>query len=272
MRAGDKVTIAEKKDRPGGRVATESTLPGLQSWSRVRDYRLHQLNASANVDLFLESEMNADLAEQFDADTVTVATGAAWRADGVGSTNFDTIDFGDTQVLTPDDIMNSSLSNLPLASVVVYDDDHFYIGSVIAEALSTITANVSYVTPLPAIATWTDNTLDQPAIINRLQQLGVKLLPNTSLTEDGTFINTLTEQHITLSVNTTVVMVGARSSNNALFRELHSRGNIRHLYETGDCVVPGIIQAAVYSGHATAKTILDNSQQLKRREQITLVS
>jgi dimethylamine/trimethylamine dehydrogenase len=272
MRAGDKVTIAEKKDRPGGRVATESTLPGLQSWSRVRDYRLHQLNASANVDLFLESEMNADLAEQFDADTVTVATGATWRADGVGSTNFDAIDFGDTQVLTPDDIMNSSLSNMPLASVVVYDDDHFYMGSVIAEALSTITANVSYVTPLPAIATWTDNTLDQPAIVNRLQQLGVKLLPNTSLTEDGEFINTLTEQHITLSVNTTVVMVGARSSNNALFRELHSRGNIRHLYETGDCVVPGIIQAAVYSGHATAKTILDNSQQLKRREQITLVS
>ena len=137
--------------------------------------------------------------------------------------------------------------------------------------MKTETTTANCVTPLPSIATWTNYTLDQPAILSPFQQPRVNLLPQTGIVEDREFINTLTQQHTNLSANTTVVMIGTRS-NNTLFRELYTLGSIRYLYETGDFVVPGIAQEAAYSGHATEKPILDSSPQLKRRKQVTLVS
>ncbi len=279
MRAGHKVTIADQRSQAGGRVTLESTLPGLQSWSRVKDYRLHQLSAASEVNLYLESAMTVDLVEEFDADTVVVATGASWRKDGVGSTNFDPIDFGSTAVITPDDVMTGQFNNAPTATptativatnIVVYDDDHFYMGSAIAEALAMKAHNVTYITPLPTIATWTDNTLDQPAIVKRLQKLGVTLLPNTHLGADGSFTNALTGQAIEFSDDTVIALVGARTSNDTLYRELQTRGTMKQLHHAGDCLVPGIIQASVYSGHATARMILSSDSPAKRREQVSL--
>ena len=258
LRAGHKVTVAEARSEAGGRVTREARLPGLASWTRVRDYRLNQLMQSANAQVYLSSPLSADDIAEFGADTVTLATGAAWRNDGVGSSNFEPINWGNGDVLTPDDIMDElekGHEQTEHREYLVYDDDHFYMASVVAEVLAKKGHSVTYATPLPTIATWTEHTLDQPRIIERLNELNVSLWPNTQLCSENGLRNNLTgETHPFDAQN--LVFVGARRAHNELLGELEARSDIGALYCAGDCVTPGIIQAAVLSGHETARRIL----------------
>ncbi|MEM7259046.1 MAG: FAD-dependent oxidoreductase [Pseudomonadota bacterium] len=267
-RAGHQVTIAERLATAGGRVSRESALPGLSSWARVRDYRLYQISQSANAQLYLDSELSVPDIESFDADHVVIATGATWRRDGVGSSNFDACDFSDAVVITPDDVMNGAYDHIG-AKVVVYDDDHFYMASVIAEALNTPQRQVHYVTPLAQVATWTDHTLDQSRIITRLRESGIAMHPNTELSADGTLINVLSMQQESINYDA-IVFVGARLPNNDLYNTLNERGNIAQLHRAGDCLVPGIIQAAVLSGHRVARSISGKQNANASREQVAL--
>jgi len=271
VRAGHKVTVADAADLPGGRVIREAGLPGLGSWKRVSDYRLGQLSRSPDAELFLESQMNAELVCEFGADTVTIATGAEWRRDGVGSTNFNPVNFGTRRVVTPDDVMNDELPQLS-STVVIYDDDHFYMASVLAEVLCAAGYQVIYACPLPSVATWTDFTLDQSSIIQRMKQLGVQMYPNIALQHDGSFRDTLSGKPTDWDTRD-IVFVGARIPREALLQELQAV-KMTQLYSAGDCVSPGIIQAAVLSGHKTAQQILspDGLGSSIRREQVIIQS
>ena len=280
-RAGHKVTVADAAPEAGGRVLLESRLPGLSSFIRVRDYRLQQLSHSPNANLYLESEMTADEVIAFGADTITIATGASWRNDGVGSTNFDPITFN-TRILTPDCIMAdtefSELGKELKSPVLIYDDDHFYIASCMAEILANAGFKVHYVTPLPTVATWTDLTLDQDRIIERMTQLNITMHPNTKLATDGTYSNVLNGNCIELD-HSHLIFVGARTPNDALYTQINARKintadsnnkNIASVYRAGDCLSPGIIQAAVLSGRSIAEQILNGAPTNSRREQISL--
>ncbi len=278
LKAGHRVTIAEAGEQAGGRALKESRLPGLSSWLRVRDYRLYQISQAAKAELFVSSELTLADALEFGADTITFATGAKWRDDGVGSTSAHAIDTGTLPLLTPDDILND-LPELALfgsdkpASIVVYDDDHFYIASAIAERLAMNGHRVCYVTPLPTIATWTDFTLDMPRIIARLNELGVELWPNMKLTGEKIFTDQLKGDQKNLDMDT-LVFVGARVPNcvdGAFSSPAEGQPGDAQIYRTGDCLVPGTIQAAVLSGHQVARDILSGRSTLRdqRRDQIT---
>ncbi len=269
MRAGHNVTIADKQSYAGGRVTLEANLPGLNSWARVRDYRLNQLQHSANVQIYLESEMTAENVKEFDADNVIIATGATWRRDGVGCSNFDPLIFDSVTVYTADDVMQGKLKNSSAKEIVVYDDDHFYMGSVIAECLAGDGFSVSYITPLPTVSTWTDNTLDQPRIVSRLHDMGVGMYPNTLLNSDGSFTSTINGEVISLATDA-IVMVGARTANDSLYTQLNTQDETNNVHLIGDSLVPGIIQAAVYSGHKAAREILQPENTVKHREQVAL--
>jgi len=264
MRAGHKVTIAEALNQAGGRVTRESRLPGHSSWARVRDYRLQQLSQNPDAELFLSSPLAAQEAIDFGADTITVATGAKWRSDGVGSTNFEPVDLTGKQIITPEEVMDDL--HLEPTNIVVYDDDHFYMASAAAEALCKKGHNVTYVTPLEMVAWWTDLTLDQPRIIERFNELGIGMHPNLKLTADGGFKSTL-DGSTRLFDADTILLTGARRPRDLLFSQLESLTSDSRLYRTGDCVVPGIIQAAVLSGHSTAQQILGLTME-QRREQL----
>ena len=266
-RAGHRVTLADKAKDAGGRVTREASLPGLGSFARVRDYRMHQLSRDANVNIYLESEMTTSEISSFDSDTVTIATGASWRRDAVGSSNFEPINISHTDLLTPDDIIDGTTLP-PESDIIVYDDDHFYIASSVAEQLAIDGHRVSYVTPLPTVATWTDFTLDQARIIERFVQLKIAMHPNVQLTNGGKFVCTLTSSDIEIS-HSKLVFVGARSARDNLYTELR-RDNHANLFRAGDCISPGIIQAAVLSGHTTAQEILHGSSLKRRREQVAV--
>ena len=81
---GYAVTLAESSRELGGHLLKVTRLPGLGEWIRVRDYRLSQIQKLANVEIFLESALTAEQVLEFGFDHVALATGAQWRADGVG--------------------------------------------------------------------------------------------------------------------------------------------------------------------------------------------
>jgi dimethylamine/trimethylamine dehydrogenase len=238
LRAGNTVTIAEANDVAGGRVTRESALPGLSSWARVRDYRTYQLAQSNDASIYLSSLLSASDVTEFGADHVIVATGASWQAGH--------------ETLSADDIMNGVEVNGP---ITIYDDDHFYMASALAEHLAKQGADVTYTTPQPVVAGWTDLTLEQTRIIERLRSLHIPLHVNSTL--DGkTLTNTLTLEKST--INGPVVHVGHRTPNDSLYYEIRSLIGEENVTLCGDALVPGTIQAAVHSGHRIARQLLSD--------------
>jgi len=269
MKAGQHVTVVEKEGEAGGRTLREAKLPGLASWNRVHDHRLYLMSQSKDAELFLNSNLAIEEIAEFDADTITLATGAKWRADGVGSTSFEPLDFSNMPIFTPDDVMDGVAEIETMNDILVYDDDHFYMASVLAEKLAMEGKKITFATPLPMIATWTDFTLDQSRIIERLVELGVKLMPNVKLSSAHATANVLTGEVVEIEAKA-IVFVGARIPSDNSLITLKTKLPDTVIKAAGDCLTPGIIQAAVLSGHTVARQILDPSLSAKdfKREQI----
>lgn len=262
-RAGHEVTIAERSKTLGGRVHRESRLRGLSAWHRVVDYRLYQLRQLGNVSLYTESELDANDAAGFDADNIIAATGATWRGDGAGATNFTAIDGFAGHALTPDDVMDGTTFDGP---VLIYDDDHYYMGNVLAGHLAAQGHRVHLICPLPSIASWKDYTLETPRVLAEMLELGVEMHPNTvarrwtgsaleiGRADTGTDLPDLNGAHL--------IMVGTRTPGDALLTGLKAQDlTAARVSGIGDCIAPGIIQSAVFSGHAEARRLIGDSSE-----------
>ena len=248
---GYTVTLADARTMLGGRVTTESALPGLAEWARVRDWRIAQLNQLPNVEIFLDSTLDAEQILEFGADTVALATGASWRCDGTGRWHTDPVKGCDgTNVLTADDVMGGAT---PAGPVLVFDDEHYYMGGAIAEKLQRAGVETILATPSSMVSSWTEHTDEQFLIQARLIELGVRL-------ELSSVLETIEKESVELSCAysgrtrrldvQSVVMVTARDPADALFYELEGRIDITRI---GDCLAPGTIASAVYSGHRYAR-------------------
>ncbi len=104
---------------------------------------------------------------EYGFDHVVVATGSSWRRDGVGRWHTHPIEIAPTpEVLTPDDII---AGRRPAGKrVVLFDDDHYYLGAVIAELLAKEGYAVTLVTPAPQVSQWTVNTMEAHRIRARI--------------------------------------------------------------------------------------------------------
>jgi len=257
-RAGHQVTLTEAEEEFGGRVLRESALTGLSAWRRVRDYRLYQLQQLDNVSLYPANCLSAEDIADFEADQVVIATGSHWRNDGVGSMNFAPLPWlNKLNVLTPDDVMAGKAIK---GKVVVYDDEHFYMGSVMAEQLAKQGHDVAIVTPNHELSQWTDYTLEINKILNRMAELNIPVHTDYALyLGDPTFVEFVYQRPAGVNLKLdcdTLVLVGARLPNEQLYLELKEMIPERKLHLVGDALVPGIIQAAVFSGHKAARSIL----------------
>lgn len=257
-RAGHSVTIAEKASEFGGRVSLESLLSGLHAWARVRDYRLYQLQKLANVSLYAQSDITAADVIEFDADNVVVATGSRWRNDGFGPSDCKRLPGFSAHAKTPDDVMAGVEFTGP---VVIYDDDHYYMGNVIAAELAKRGLQVHLVCPLPTISEWSGYTLEQPRVITELLELGVHMYPNTTALEyTGATLHIIrsdTGERMPGIDATTLIDVSSRTPNDSLLQLLMADEKLAaKTTAVGDCVAPGIIQAAVFSGHAAARRLI----------------
>jgi dimethylamine/trimethylamine dehydrogenase len=189
---------------------------------------------------------------------VAVATGAAWRRDGVARWHTQPVPVDPAaDVLTPDDLMAGWR---PSGSrVVVYDDDHYYLGGVLAELLQNEGFEVEIVTPAPQVSAWTVNTMEVDRIQRRLLLAGVTLRTSAAVTEVSagkvTVASAYTGQ-LSEAAADCVVMVTARLPEDELYLELVSRqeqGEITSVRAIGDAWAPGTIAAAVWSGRRYAE-------------------
>jgi dimethylamine/trimethylamine dehydrogenase len=246
---GYEVTLAEATRELGGRVLHEARLPGLAAWIRVVDYRRGQLAKLANVEIALESEVTAEDVREYGFDHVAVATGARWRADGIGRMHTRPIPIEGVDVLTPNDLFAGVR---PAGEkVVLYDDDHYYLGGAVAELLAREGRSVTLVTPAALVSEWSVNTMEQPRIHRRLVEAGVELVIAHDLLEvaagEARLADTFTDRERTIPVES-LVLVTARLPNDALALELGATA-------IGDALAPGTIASAVWDGRRYAEEL-----------------
>jgi dimethylamine/trimethylamine dehydrogenase len=213
--------------------------------------------------------MTAEEILETGAQNIIVATGATWRRDGMGRTLRKPIRGYDLlNVLSPDDLMGEEKvvnftgmlrENLVNGNWIIYDDDHYYMGGVLAEWLAKHGCRVSLVTPAPLVSYWSQFTLEQERIQHTLMKLGVRLYPQMVLSQIENDCVTLT--HIISGSQTElprdgVVLVSDRISNDTLYYDLQpalEEGKLQSLRVIGDAEAPNIIAQAVFSGHLAAR-------------------
>jgi dimethylamine/trimethylamine dehydrogenase len=275
---GYDVAVAEARDVFGGRVTRERLLPGLSAWGRVADYRTYQLGQKSNVQMYPGSALTAAEVLDFGYQNICVATGSAWRADGVSRLHVVPMPVtGALPVFTPDDMM---AGKLPSGRVVVFDDDHYYMGGVLAELAAQNGCEVTLVTTSAYVSDWTINTLEQGAIHRRLVAAGVKIVLNTG-------VSALADAGVETACSYTgapgridcdaVIMVASRVSQDGLFLDLMARqadwadAGIRSVKVIGDAAAPGPIAWATFAGHRYARDLdgADIGDDLPFRREIT---
>jgi len=276
---GYKVTIAEATKELGGRVAAECRLPGLTEWRRVIEYRIQQIKRLRNIDVYLDSCLTAGDVLGFGFNRIIVATGSRWQRDGVARWHTSAVKgFESKQVFTPDDITADIYVSGP---VVLYDDDHYYMGAVLAEKLRTVGLDVTLVTPAGTVGEWSFNTEELARTQKRLLDLGVNILTARTVSGFDGDSAEITCVYTGKSIDqpaSSMVTVTARSPNDELYRQLISDqealagSGINRVERIGDCRAPGIIAAAVYAGHRAAREMdaPDPGGVSFRRERVTV--
>jgi dimethylamine/trimethylamine dehydrogenase len=250
-RRGLEVSLAEAGEVFGGRLLREATLPGLQTWIRVRDWRLHMIGKLPNVELFPASRMTAADIAEFGADHVVLATGSAWRRDGVGVNAIRPLDL--PGALTPDEVFAGAKVSGP---VVVYDDEHYFIGGALAEKLALAGHEVHYVTTAAVASSWTVMTNEQDFLQARLIEAGVVIHPLKALIaqENGEvrLACVYTGREEALPCGTLVLCTG-RLPETGLWEDLAAQGVAAT--RVGDCLAPSSIADAVHSAHRYARLL-----------------
>ncbi|MFL2813131.1 MAG: NAD(P)-binding protein [Candidatus Puniceispirillales bacterium] len=271
---GYDVTLAEKNPFIGGRVTKERLLPGLSAWGRVVDYREGQINKLKNVNIYLESEITKKDILEFDFEHICFATGSIWKRDGVGRVNLHPLEIDSSMnVYTPDDVMGDIKID---GKVVIFDDDHYYMGSVLAEKLVKEGNEVIFVTPASIVSEWSLNTLDQPFIQKRLIELGVQIICNKSISKvESDRVDLLCKYTGNISTLETknILFVTSRQPIDGLYKsfsedEIRMHKDIKSIDIIGDANAPAPIAWATYAGYNYAfnldKKVDEDSLPFKR--------
>ncbi|MCB1755717.1 MAG: NAD(P)-binding protein, partial [Gammaproteobacteria bacterium] len=276
---GAEVILAEAGDEWGGRVSRESRLPGLAAWARVRDWRMQQLQQRPNAELYLQSALDTEEILSYGIANIVIATGAVWRDDGVGRQHRQALTFLDKSRITGVERLLSKGSEAISADgpVVIFDDDRFYLASVLAELIAGAGFHTTFVTPAPLVAPWSENTLEQSRIQKRLLELDVRILPSRSLAgmnkDTLTLACTYTGRQETIDC-ASLVPVTSRLPSDTLWQELQDGrqrwrdAGIRSVRRIGDCYSPGLIASACHSGHLYAREAGEQQTRPVLREDI----
>jgi dimethylamine/trimethylamine dehydrogenase len=253
-RRGYQVTLAEATSQLGGRVINEASLPGLQNWIRVRDHRAYLLSQLNNVDIYLDSPLTPTDIDEFAADSLLIAVGSHWRRDGQGASLHHPIVIEQAEnIHIPDDIF----AGLELdGKVLIYDDEHYMMGGALAEKLLQSGLDVTYITPHAMISSWTVMTDEQDFIQSKLLHMGIKPVFTElidRLDSDGLHTHHLYSGEACCHNFDHLVLVTGRSVNSDLFAQIDIQASQIDVTRIGDCLVPGSIADAVYSGHKFAR-------------------
>jgi dimethylamine/trimethylamine dehydrogenase len=264
---GYDVILSEGRAELGGRVVRESALKPLGEWRRVSDHRIYMLSQSANAQTYVDSFLTADEILDMGCAHVAIATGANWRLDFTGFYHQYPVPVSEpSMVISPDQIMSGFR---PQGRVLIYDNDDYYLASVLAEQLAGEGNEIVLVTPAADIAEWTHNTLEHEHIQIRLRELGVQIICKQAMVAVDSGRVTLGCIYLGTqsSVDTdTVIPVTARDPEDSLYNEILNRrdewndAGIKTVTAIGDCLAPATIAIAVHAGHEYARNLGKSSE------------
>src|SRR5262249_900050 len=144
------------------------------------DHRVLQIDKMRNVSVYRASRLEAEHVREMGCARVVVATGSTWRRDGTGPAHTRPVPgFEEGGAYTPDDVLAAAAVKGP---VVVFGDDHFYMGGLMAEKLRQAKLAVTLVTPAESASSWTQNTLEHGRIQTRLIEAGVTIVAYRTVT------------------------------------------------------------------------------------------
>ena len=208
----------------------------------------------------MDSRLTARDILSYDFDHIFFATGAHWRRDGVSRWHTAPVEHFDAgRIFTPDDIMAGVE---PSGPVILFDDDHYYMGAVLAEKLQSMGLDVTLVTPASVVGEWSFNTEEQVRAQGRLLNLGIKILVGMAVSAfngDGAELTCVYTEKSFQQSAASLVTVTSRRPNDELFWQLTSdfsalqQSGIKSVQRIGDCRAPGIIAAAIHAGHRAAR-------------------
>jgi dimethylamine/trimethylamine dehydrogenase len=228
----------------------------MSSYARVRDYRENQIRQKTNVEIYLGNQLEAQDVVDLEIPHVLIATGSHWRRDGTGRQHaFPIWGLDSVAILTPDDVLGGAEIS---GKVLIYDDDHYFMGSTLAERCRHQGNEVCLVTPESKVSVWTEKTLEQEKIQSRLLDLNVEIIVSHRILQVSanklTIANMYSDQHQQQLDFETLIMVTSRQSDDGLFQSLQEHETrFKTLRAIGDCNAPGTVAAAVYDGHAAAR-------------------
>lgn len=262
---GYTVALAEASTTLGGRVSFESGLPTLAEWGRVRDYRVQALSEMTHVEIYRDSRLDAEQILDFGFPHVCIATGSHWRTDGTGrSSHHPFAGWQNANVLSLEALGSLDSDH---SCCVVYDDDHHYMASVVAEKLKLGGHPVVLVCSADQIAVEGAGALEQHRTQQRMLELGIELvLGHTLKSYDGN-VAELACRYTGRTIRhecTTLVPVTSRQPDDTLYQSLialedrFEAAGIRSVQRIGDCQAPGLIAAAVFAGHRYARELGGN--------------
>ena len=271
-RRGYHVILSEGASELGGRVLLESDLKGLSAWKRVVDNRVYEIQQKTNIEIYRESELTLSHINELDVNNIFIATGSNWRVDGIGrSRRKEITGLDNIQVLTPTDAIRKQDSiKDPL---VIYDDDQGYLAGVIADHLSSLGCNVTFVTPASIVSPWTVSTLEQQRIQKSLLNQNVNIISNkiiSSVNGDNLVMRCIYTNEATELACKTLILVTERLPNITLYQQLVQQASIdseapkSHLELIGDALAPGLIADAVFSGHLAAENFEASKKEIER--------
>ena len=241
----------------------------------MADHRTYMLSQAANVQTYTDSSLTAADVLEMGADHIAIATGATWRINFTGLQHQTPVSVANpSKVVSPDQV----LAGVKLeGKVLIYDDDHYYLASALAEQLATDGLSVTLVTPAADIAEWTHNTLENEHIQVRLRELGVGIICKQemlSVQEDHVTLGCIYMETPTEVATDFVIPVTARDADDQIYRDLlkvksdWADAGIQSIAPVGDCLNPATIAMAVHAGHEYAQHLdkSDDERAFFRRE------
>ncbi len=263
-RGHEAVHLVEAADEVGGHLRWVRKLPTLGELGRVVDWRATQLAKLSNVAVVTGRRLSAREVLDYGAAIVVVATGSAWRDDGLQPRTHEPVAGADgslAHVLTPEQVMLEG--KRPAGHrVVVYDCDGYLVGPGVAERLALDGFAVTILTPFDVVSPVSDATLEGEYLRSHLHEIGVAVRRGVVLHSlDASGVAGSDEFGEALELESdAVVLVTQRSSESELFDELSGDPEldglgIEGLYRIGDAVAPRMTSEAVFDGHRLAMEI-----------------
>jgi dimethylamine/trimethylamine dehydrogenase len=265
------VHLIEAEPEIGGRLRWVRRLPTLGDWGRIVDYRAVQLSRLNGVEVITGRRLTAAEIADYGAEIVVIATGSAWRGDGVQPGHPWPMPGADARsMLTPEQVGTGRRP--PGSRVVVYDADGYFVGPGVAELLAADGYEVTIVTTYPVLSPVSDETLEGEMLRAHVHRAGIRVVHATTVTAiqpaagpaapggeaaaggEGLLLTGADRYGDPWSLACDGVVLVTQQVSDTLHAELTALGAPR-AYVIGDAIAPRLISEAIFDGHRLGREI-----------------